>query len=142
MAKNFAPLPGDEKVRKTINRPYSSPLSLHRAMKNYFDKCAGEGEGIGTPPTVAGMRIFLKLNHDSYNSYRDDPEYTAVFEWAQDMREDWYQTAMLLDPKMTSACMNALKQPENGGWVDRRADTGDKTLRVITAGVGGEEAFR
>ena len=35
-----------------------------------------------------------------------------------------------------------LKQPGNGGWVDRKQDKGDSTLVVKAAGVGGVSAFK
>lgn len=118
-------------------RPYPNPTALQRAMQGYFDDCRDNGN---IPPDVAGMRLFLKLSHASYDAYREDPKCAWVFEWAQDMRESWYARAMLTDPKLTSACMNALKQPENGGWTDRRADNADKTLRLKLDGIGGAEA--
>ena len=88
------------------------------------------------------MRIYLKLSHESYNAYREDQAYHKVFDWAMDMRESWLARRLALEPKMAQAYLNALKQPANGGWVDRRADTGDKTLKLKIDGVGGEEAFR
>ena len=134
------PLPGEEK--RKVARPYKSPQILFGRMEDYFEACKLEADGAGVFPDEAGMRIFLKLSHESYNAYREDPAYQKVFDWAQDMRESWLARRLALEPKMAQAYLNALKQPANGGWVDRRADTGDKTLKLKIDGVGGEAAFQ
>ena len=132
------PLPGDEPRRKVVQRPYGSPDVLFRAMNEYFTTMEEAGEF----PDEAGMRLHLRLGHDSYRSYQEDPDYQKVFEWAMDKRESWLARALIRNPKSAQAYLNALKQPKNGGWVDRKADSGDNTLRIISEGVGGEEAFR
>ena len=93
-------------------------------------------------PDEAGLRIHLDLSHESYRSYQEDPDYEKVFNWAQDMRESWAARRMAADPKSSSSYLAILKQSGNGGWVDRKTDTGDKTLAIKIAGVGGEEAFK
>jgi len=93
-------------------------------------------------PDEAGMRIHLDLSHESYRAYQEDPDYEKVFNWAQDMRESWAARRLAADPRSAQAFLNILKQAGNGGWVDRKTDTGDKTLAIKIAGVGGEEAFK
>lgn len=93
-------------------------------------------------PDEAGMRIALQLSHETYLGYKEDPAYKKVFDWAMDMRESWLARRLAAEPKMAQAYLNALKQPANGGWVDRRTDTGDKTIGVKILDVGGEEAFK
>lgn len=93
-------------------------------------------------PDEAGMRIHLDLSHESYRSYQEDPDYQKVFDWAQDMRESWAARRLAADPKSAQAFLNILKQGANGGWVDRKTDTGDKSLTLKVAGVGGMEAFQ
>lgn len=93
-------------------------------------------------PDEAGMRIHLDLSHESYRSYQEDPDYEKVFNWAQDMRESWAARRLAADPRSAQAFLNILKQAGNGGWVDRKTDTGDKSLSIKIAGVGGEEAFK
>ena len=93
-------------------------------------------------PDEAGLRIHLDLSHESYQAYREDPDYNKVFDWAQDMRESWAARRLAADPKSAQAFLNILKQGENGGWVDRKTDTGDKSLTLKVAGVGGMEAFQ
>lgn len=92
-------------------------------------------------PDEAGLRIHLDLSHESYRSYQEDPDYEKVFNWAQDMRESWAARRMAADPKSSSSYLAILKQSGNGGWVDRKTDTDNKTLTLKVAGVGGEEAF-
>lgn len=136
------PLLKDAPVKPTLYRPYKSATELKKRMQAYFDDCQNARDGEGIFPDEAGMRIFLKMDHASYLSYKDDIEFTKVFDWAMDMRESWLARRLACEPKNAQAYLNALKQPANGGWVDRRADTGDKTLRLKIAGVGGEEAFK
>lgn len=93
-------------------------------------------------PDEAGMRIHLDLSHESYRSYQEDPDYEKVFNWAQDMRESWAARRLAADPRSAQAFLNILKQAGNGGWVDRKTDTGDKSLTLKVAGVGGMEAFQ
>ena len=93
-------------------------------------------------PDEAGMRIFLNLSHESYRSYLEDPTYEKVFNWAQDMRESWAARRLAADPRAAQAYLNILKQSSNGGWVDRKAEKADNTLKIKIADVGGEEAFQ
>ena len=134
------PAQGEEPVKQTIDRPFRTATALKQRMSMYFSACEKAMDGKGVFPDEAGMRIYLKLDHASYLSYKEDPEYSRVFDWAMDMRESWLARRLALDPKMAQAYLNALKQPANGGWVDRRTDTGDKTLRLKIAGIGGSEA--
>ena len=93
-------------------------------------------------PDEAGMRIHLKLSHESYLSYLTDPQYEKVFNWAQDMRESWAARRLAAEPRAAQAYLNILKQSGNGGWVDRKAEKADNTLKIKIADVGGEEAFQ
>ena len=92
-------------------------------------------------PDEAGMRIHLDLSHESYKAYQEDPDYEKVFNWAQDMRESWAARRLAADPRSAQAFLNILKQAGNGGWVDRKTESGERTLTIKSAGVGGMEAF-
>ena len=122
------------------DRPYRSPEELQDAMREYFNQRA-ERDGDAFP-SEAGMRIFLGLGHKSWNSYVEDPAYELVFDWAQDMREDWASRKLAENPKSAQAFLNILKQPSNGGWIDRKTDKEDKVIEIRAAGVGGIEAFK
>lgn len=93
-------------------------------------------------PDEAGMRIFLGMDHETYRSYKTDPEYNAVMNWAQDMRESWASRRMAAEPKAANAFLNILRQEANGGWVSQKAESNEKTLHVKAEGVGGVEAFK
>ena len=92
-------------------------------------------------PDEAGMRIHLDLSHESYKAYQEDADYEKVFNWAQDMRESWAARRLAADPRSAQAFLNILKQSANGGWVDRKTDSGERTLTIKADGVGGMEAF-
>jgi hypothetical protein len=51
---------------------------------------------------------------------------------------------MVTEPKAANGCMSALKQPANGGYIDKPiADSGEKTLTINLVGIaGGEKAFK
>lgn len=138
--EHIVPIPGDSDIKPPVNLPYKTPESLHCAMKRYFTACEKANDGAGVFPDEAGMRIFLKLGHDSYRAYREDHDFDKVFDWAQDMRESWAARRLAAEPRNAQAYLNILKQTANGGWVDRKQDKGDKTLVIKTSGVGGDEA--
>ena len=52
-------------------------------------------------------------------------------------RTSWLSRHMVADNKKTNGCMNALKQEENGGYMDKPADNGEKVLRIKVDGIGG-----
>jgi hypothetical protein len=120
------------------DRPYRTPEELQAKMQEFFDI----REGGDAFPSEAGMRIFLGLGHKSWNSYVEDPAYELVFDWAQDMREDWASRKLAENPRSAQAYLNILKQPSNGGWIDRKTDKEDKVIEIRAAGVGGPEAFK
>ncbi len=113
--------------------------SNHRSS---FERIAAKISTDGVFPDEAGMRMYLGLTHEMYKAYKDDRSFEAVFNWAQDMRESWAARRMAADPKSAQAYLAILKQPGNGGWVDRKPDKGDSTLVVKAAGVGGVSAFK
>ena len=49
---------------------------------------------------------------------------------------------MTSDNKAVQGCLNALKQPLNGGYSDRPREGGEIRLTINLSGVGGEEAFK
>ena len=59
------------------------------------------------------------------------------------MRESWLARKMTSDNKRAIGCLNALKQPDNGGYIDKAVDTGERTLTINVAGIkGGAKAFK
>jgi len=139
---------GDEENWREIVEEFAelaATMKEHPAWSNHqsrYERIALKIRNTGVFPDEAGMRTYLGLTHEVYKAYKDEPMFESVFNWAQDMRESWAARKMAADPKSASAYLAILKQPGNGGWVDRKADTGDKTLVVKTSGVGGISAFK
>jgi hypothetical protein len=74
---------------------------------------------------------------------RDYEEFRRIFSNAKLRRESWLARHMVADNKKANGCMNALKQEENGGYSDRKMDSGEKTLRVkIDQIAGGMNAMK
>lgn len=120
-------------------------MKNHPSWSNHestYNRIAAKVQSNGVFPDEAGMRTYLGLTHELYKAYKDSPDFEAVFNWAQDMRESWAARKMAADPKSSSAYLAILKQPGNGGWVDRKPDKGDSTLVIKAAGVGGVNAFK
>jgi len=120
-------------------------MKKHPTWSNHqstYERIAAKVRNTGVFPDEAGMRTYLGLTHELYKAYKDSPDFEPVFNWAQDMRESWAARRMAADPKSSSAYLAILKQPGNGGWVDRKQDKGDSTLVIKAAGVGGVNAFK
>lgn len=123
---------------------YKTPEELRKKVEEYFAVC--EEQAIF--PDVAGMRLHIGMGESTINKYcnekhKDFEEYSEIFKWAQDKRESWLVRKMTSDNKAAQGCLNALKQPSNGGYIDRPVqEQSEKTLRVVVVGVGGEEAFK
>jgi len=120
-------------------------MKKHPTWSNHqstYERIAAKVRNTGVFPDEAGMRTYLGLTHELYKAYKDSPDFESVFNWAQDMRESWAARRMAADPKSSSAYLAILKQPGNGGWVDRKQDKGDSTLVIKAAGVGGVNAFK
>lgn len=113
-------------------------------MIDYHAKCSEED----VIPDLAGLRLFMKVTKDELKAMAaGDSDYAKgvrrVLEEAQDMRESWLIRKMTSDNKRAIGCMNALKQLDNGGYIDRPTENGEKTLTINVAKIGGgEKAFK
>ena len=63
-------------------------------------------------------------------------------EYAQLHREAYLLERMVSDNKLAQGSLNALKQPENGGYVDRPVDNGESKVTINLIGVGGAAAAK
>lgn len=136
---------------------YDSPEKLRAAVLAYFDECDKKN----LLPDYPGMVLFLKFKtKKSLEAYADPErhlnrcggdkdkaaamaeEYADVLEEAKLRRESYLVRKMVTDNKLAQGCLNALKQKENGGYTDRPAESGEKTLKVQIMGVGGWDAFK
>lgn len=131
-------------------KKYDTPEDMKRQIDRYFDMRKESGEF----PTFAGMLKYIGISKRTYYRYTnietEDEDmplelrngYRNVFEEAELRREDWLENRMVTEPKAANGCMNSLKQPQNGGFKDRFEGDIQATLTVVTAGVGGEGAFK
>lgn len=122
-----------------------TPDELRQKVDEYFAKCDGEG----VFADWAGMKVFLGVNDDrTYEEWQkgdsdEAKEYREILSEAAAKRESWLVRVMTSDNKRAQGCLNALKQPQNGGYIDRPQDNGGEIkLTINLAGVGGENAFK
>ena len=125
-------------------RKYETPEALKAGIDEYFATCKAEGD---TFPDYAGMRTFLGVSKSTLERYQEgDSEqarkFRTVLENARDVRESWLARRMATEPRAAQGCMNNLKQPQNGGYIDRPSEGGKTELTINLAGVGGESAFK
>jgi len=118
------------------------------AVMKYHKECEEANDGQGIFPDEAGLRLSLGLKKAQLKALTDgDSEFAQglrdILEEAQDMRESWLARKMTSDNKRAIGCLNALKQPGNGGYIDKAVDTGEKTLTINVTGIkGGAQAFK
>ena len=63
-------------------------------------------------------------------------EIRKLFAYAQKRRESFLVRRMTKDNKLANGCMNALKQPRNGGYSDKNKEKGDRKLIIDFRGIG------
>jgi hypothetical protein len=126
--------------------------AFRAAVMQYHKECEEANNGEGIFPDPAGLRLFLKktagiTKADLKAMSEGDSEFAQgirdILDEAQDMRESWLARKMTSDNKRAIGCLNALKQPGNGGYIDKAVDTGERTLTINVAGIkGGAKAFK
>lgn len=130
-------------AKRGPKRKYASAFDFEGAVNKYINKCKEDG----VFPDLAGMRLYLGVSQTTIDRYctGDDEEaarFRAIMDKAKDERESYLVRYMVANPKSANGCMNALKQPVNGGYFDKPVDTGEKTLTINVYNVGGEQAFK
>ncbi len=121
------------------SKVYESPEELRKYIGAYFDQCQ-KGNVF---PDYKGMLVFLKLKERDVKALCEDPEYADLFEETMYMRESRLVRWMAADNKKANGCMNALKQPINGGYSDKYSDLKKESkLTLVLSGVGGEKACK
>lgn len=131
---------------------YAEPEDLERAINDYFDQC----EADGVFPDEAGMRVFLNLSKSRLDALASPPstdiqddiqrennnnykKYREVLARARDRRESWLARTATSTPKLAQGCLNALKQPSNGGWIDKNAGEQGASVNITFVGSKLEE---
>lgn len=122
------------------SRTYESPEELQKYIAAYFNQC----QKGGVFPDYKGMLVALKLKErDVKRMCEENPEYADIFEDTMYMRESTLVRWMAQDNKKANGCMNALKQPINGGYSDKYSDLKKESkLTLVLSGVGGEKACK
>lgn len=113
---------------------YESPDALRKKIDEYFITMEEKNEF----PDLAGMRLYLRMSEATMKKYQEEDhenyeEYREIFNEAKDRRESFLVRRMTKDNKLAQGCLNALKQPANGGYIDKPQDQGGKmeiTLKV------------
>lgn len=119
---------------------YGSPELLQEAVDKYFLDCEKNGD---TFPDYAGMCVFLGLTKKRLEDIgNSSDEYLEILETAKLKREMWLSRKMAEDNKKAQGCMNNLKQPQNGGYIDRPIENKTSEIKINLVGVGGESAFK
>lgn len=130
---------------------YENPADLRQAIEKYMADC----ETVGAFPDLAGMRLALGVSQSlltqrckagkdaTPEQIKRAAEFQEVLDYAKDCRESWLARKMTSDNKAAQGCMNALKQPCNGGYIDRPVqDNQNTSVEIRVVGVGGAEAFK
>lgn len=133
---------------------YAEPEDLERAINDYFDQC----EADGVFPDEAGMRVFLNLSRSRLDALSSPPsdtdtqddaqrennnnnykKFREILARARDRRESWLARTATSTPKLAQGCLNALKQPANGGWIDKNAGEQGASVSITFVGSKLEE---
>lgn len=111
---------------------------LRLAVDEYHEKCEAEDKF----PDYDGLLLSLQIDREDVKAMiaddaPDAAEFQRIFTIAKMRRTSWLSRHMVADNKKTNGCMNALKQEENGGYMDKPKDDGEKVLRIKVDGIGG-----
>ena len=118
-------------------KTYKTAAELKKAVDAYFL----DNEEKGEFPDYAGMLIYLGIKEKTVKTYSQDEDYKEVFDEAQLRRESFLVRRMTKDNKLAQGCLNALKQPINGGYTDRPIDSGERKIVIELSGIG-EGAYK
>lgn len=125
-------------------RKYKDAEAMRAAAEAYIEDCKARD----VFPDEAGMILYLGLKKrmiERYCSETENPEgfqdYKDIFEDAKLEREHFLVQRMTSDNKAAQGCLNALKQPANGGYIDRPIDTGKVEVTLKVSGIGGMDKF-
>lgn len=105
---------------------FSTADELRKQVERYMADCEAED----VFPDLAGMRLYLGISERTMQRYSEEEGFREVFEYAKDCRESYLVRRMTKDNKLAQGCLNALKQPSNGGYIDRPLESGDRKLVI------------
>ena len=110
------------------------PERLREEIESYIAQC-GEADVF---PDLPGMRLFLGITKEQLKELQDSPKCNEALNYAADCRESWLVRKMCEDNKLSTACMNVLRQSENGGYGEKDEAKG---LEIHFSGNMGKEDF-
>ena len=118
------------------------PDRLKGMIDEYFDSLSALEF-----PDYAGMLLYLGLFQDEVDEMCSGDsamaaKYRRAFDYAALRRESWLSRIAASDSKLAAGAFNLLKQQKNGGYTSASAPNKGNTLRLITDGVGGMDAFK
>lgn len=116
-----------------------TPEQLKAAIDNYFKTNEAKGEF----PDYAGMLVYLgnAEEEDVTILCEENLEIRKLFSYARKRRESFLARKMTRDNKSANGCMNALKQPINGGYSEKNEKKNEKKIIIDLRGIG-EEAYK
>ncbi|NLC72399.1 MAG: hypothetical protein GX684_01295 [Ruminococcaceae bacterium] len=119
-------------------RPKISLKKLQDTVSGYFALCEEKGRF----PTESGLILALGLRAFEYAELKADKnsKAAAILERAELMRCDWLENRMVTEKGSGTGCLNALKQPSNGGWAEKTSESRDRALTIIMSGIGEDAA--
>ena len=104
-----------------------TPEELDKKVKSYFFEVE---ERKNSFPDEAGMLNYLDITDEEYEALKADEKYERTFRFALRRRKSWLERQMVADNKKATGCMNALKQPQNGGYTDKPSENKDRKIIV------------
>lgn len=134
-------------------RPHNlvTPEDLRELIDDYFKECRGKDpDDPGSFPDEAGMinyiqdrcspnedvdAFFHNCVHESVVG-DDAVLFRRILERARRTRRSWLERTMVSSPKLATGCMNALKQEQNGGYIDRAKTDNDIKIQIMDEGLG------
>lgn len=133
-AKTTKPVSAPPVKEETRGRrpTYNEPKNFAAKVDEYFRDCDEKG----IFPDEKGMYVFMDIFEEEIDSLvssdnKNADKYLRVLKRAQYRRESWLARNMVADNKMSSGCMNALKQEQNGGYRDRAEASKTKKVQII-----------
>lgn len=104
-----------------------TPVRLRNKIVEYFAKC----EQKGTPPTVTGLTVHLKISRETFYSYAREEETKDILETARYLLENWLEERLVMARHNPTGIIFALKN--RFGWKDVQ------TVETNTSDVSEEE---
>ena len=101
-------------------RTYKTGEEFYQAVESYLNDCKDQGVWPDEANMMLSIGILSRSTLDRYEHDEKDTRYKDALVRARAEREGWLSRHIVTDPKVTQGILFALKQPRNGGWIDRQ----------------------